>query len=297
MTEFIHVAPQFRDVMYKSDSDRIDFLDYARWVDYRAGKELLDLLHGLLRKPERPRMPNLFVVGESNSGKTTVIEQFISKAGIPYVSDDAVSVRPVISVEVHKPDERELHTAILRKFFTPHNPIAPLAKLRHQTLHLLREARTRMLIVDEVQTINNGSPAKRMDLMNELKMLANVLRIPLVLVGTRSALQLLVLDAQYASRFDVVSIPAWSANADLQRFLKSFESVLPLKYPSKLYSAELTTLIHAISGGNTGNIECLLKACAKEAIEKGSEAIDRKILEKNKWVRPTRTDGIRERVL
>ncbi|WP_324747636.1 TniB family NTP-binding protein [Pseudomonas veronii] len=66
--------------MFKSDCDRIEFLDYARWIDYRAGKELLDLLHGLLRKPERPRMPNLFVVGESNCGKTTVIEQFISKA-------------------------------------------------------------------------------------------------------------------------------------------------------------------------------------------------------------------------
>lgn len=283
--------------MFKSDSDRIEFLDYARWIDYRAGKELLDLLHGLLRKPERPRMPNLFVVGESNCGKTTVIEQFISKAGSPYLTDDAVNVRPVIYVEVHKPDERELYTAILRKFFTPHNPVAPVAKLRHQALHLLREARTRMLIVDEVQTINNGSPSKRMDMMNELKMLSNVLRIPLVLVGTRTALQLLVLDAQYASRFDVVSIPAWSANADLQRFLKSFESVLPLKNPSKLYSAELTTLIHAISGGNTGNIETLLRLCAKEAIEKGSEVIDRKLIEKNQWVRSTRTDGIRERIL
>ena len=106
MTDYVHIAPQFRDVMFKSDSDRIEFLDYARWIDYRAGKELLDLLHGLLRKPERPRMPNLFVVGESNCGKTTVIEQFISKAGSPYLTDDAVNVRPVIYVEVHKPDER-----------------------------------------------------------------------------------------------------------------------------------------------------------------------------------------------
>ncbi|MHB2250582.1 TniB family NTP-binding protein [Pseudomonas fitomaticsae] len=297
MTEYAHISPQFKDVMYKSDLDRIDFLDAARWVDYKAANTLKDILDGLLRKPERPRMPNLMLVGESNSGKTTVITRFMDSSGQPFISDDAVSVRPVIYVEVHKPDERELYNAILRAFWAPHNPVAPLEKLRHQALHLLRNARTRMLILDEVHTINNGSSIKRMDVMNELKMLSNVLHIPLVLVGTRVALQLLTLDAQYSSRFEVVSLPNWSINADFQRFLKSFESVLPLKRASKLYSPELTTLIHAISNGNTGNIEYLLRECAREAIQTGTEVIDRKLLEKNRWMRPTSTDGRRERVL
>lgn len=297
MTEYAHISPQFKDVMYKSDLDRIDFLDAARWVDYKAANTLKDILDGLLRKPERPRMPNLMLVGESNSGKTTVITRFMDSSGQPFISDDAVSVRPVIYVEVHKPDERELYNAILRAFWAPHNPVAPLEKLRHQALHLLRNARTRMLILDEVHTINNGSSIKRMDVMNELKMLSNVLHIPLVLVGTRVALQLLTLDAQYSSRFEVVSLPNWSINADFQRFLKSFESVLPLKGASKLYSPELTTLIHAISNGNTGNIEYLLRECAREAIQTGTEVIDRKLLEKNRWMRPTSTDGRRERVL
>lgn len=297
MTEYAHISPQFKDVMYKSDLDRIDFLDAARWVDYKAANTLKDILDGLLRKPERPRMPNLMLVGESNSGKTTVITRFLDSSGQPFISDDAVSVRPVIYVEVHKPDERELYNAILRSFWAPHNPVAPLEKLRHQALHLLRNARTRMLILDEVHTINNGSSIKRMDVMNELKMLSNVLHIPLVLVGTRTALQLLTLDAQYSSRFEVVSLPNWSVNADFQRFLKSFESVLPLKRASKLYSPELTTLIHAISNGNTGNIEYLLRECAKEAIQAGVEVIDRQLLEKNRWMRPTSTDGRRERVL
>ena len=297
MTEYPHISPQFVDIMFKSDAERIDFMDYPRWVDYRAGRALLDILDGLLRKPERPRMPNLIVVGESNSGKTTVVHRFKNSSGKGYISDDATSIRPVIYIEVHKPDERELYNAILSQFRAPYNPVAPVAKLRHQALHTLRESRTRMIIIDEAHTINNGSPSKRMDTMNELKMLGNVLGIPLVLVGTRTALQLLALDSQYASRYEVVSLPAWSANGELQSFLKSFESVLPLKQPSRLYSPELATLIHAISNGNTGNIEYLLRECAKEAIRKGSEVIDRKMLEKNKWMRPTRTDGARERVL
>ncbi|EXB46689.1 hypothetical protein L484_000171 [Morus notabilis] len=241
-------------------------------------------------------MPNLMVVGDSNCGKTTVIRRFKEFSGQPYVSDDATSIRPVIYVEIHKPDERELYTAILSEFWAPHNPAAPLAKLRHQAIHLLRQSQTRMLIIDEAHTINNGSPARRMDTMNELKMLGNVLSIPLVLVGTRNAAQLLVA-SHPPSRYELVSLPAWSANAEFQGFLKSFESILPLKQASKLYSPELTTFIHEISGGNTGNVEYLLRECAKEAIKKGSEVIDRKLLEKNQWMRPTRTDGTRERTL
>ncbi|KAA0988631.1 AAA family ATPase [Pseudomonas sp. ANT_J12] len=297
MTEYQHIHPQFRPVMDKTDLERIQFMDEARWIDYRAGSKLLDILDGLLRKPERPRMPNLLVVGASNSGKTTVISRFRESSGKPFLSHDAVSVRPVIYAEIHKPDERELYNAILDCFWAPHNPAAPLAKLRHQAMHLIREAQTRMLIIDEIHTINNGSPSKKMDLMNELKMLANTLRIPLVLVGTRTALQLLSLDPQYASRFEVVALPSWTANGEFQGFLKSFESVLPLKKASKLYSAELTTLIHAISEGITGNIEYLLRECAKEAIQSGTEVIDRRLLEKNQWMRPTSTDGTRVRTL
>lgn len=297
MTEYAHISPQFRELMYKSDLERIEFLDVERWIDYQAASNLMGILDGLLRKPERPRMPNLMIVGESNTGKTTVITRFKQLSGQPFISDDAVSVRPVICAEVHKPDERELYNAILREFWAPHNPVAPLEKLRHQAIHLLRNARTRMLILDEVHTINNGSSSKRMDVMNELKMLSNVLHIPLVLVGTRTALQLLVLDSQYSSRFEVVSLPKWSVNSDLQRFLKSFESVLPLKNASRLYSPELTTLIQAISNGNTGNMEYLLRECAREAIRTGTEMIDRKLLEKNQWIRPTSADGVRVRVL
>jgi hypothetical protein len=199
-------------------------------------------------------------------------------------------------VEIHKPDERELYSAILREFWAPYNPAAVLSKLRDQALHLMRKARTRMLIVDEIHTANNGTP-KAMDVMNEIKMLSNTLHIPLVLVGTRTALQLLMLDPQYTSRFEVVALPEWAVNADLQRFLKSFESVLPLKKPSRLFSPELTPVIHRISAGNTGNIEYLLRECAKEAIRTGAEVIDGSLLEKNSWMRPTSADGVRVRTL
>ncbi|WP_046785692.1 TniB family NTP-binding protein [Pseudomonas putida] len=297
MTDYAHIAPQFHEVMLKTDLERLDFLEESRWIEYQAATKLRAILDGLLRVPNRTRMPNLLVVGQSNSGKTSVVSRFKNSSGKPYISDDAVSIRPVIYVEIHKPDERELYSAILREFWAPYNPAAVLSKLRDQALHLMRKARTRMLIVDEIHTANNGTPRKAMDVMNEIKMLSNTLHIPLVLVGTRTALQLLMLDPQYTSRFEVVALPEWAVNADLQRFLKSFESVLPLKKPSRLFSPELTPVIHRISAGNTGNIEYLLRECAKEAIRTGAEVIDGSLLEKNSWMRPTSADGVRVRTL
>ena len=297
MTEYAHIAQQFKEVLFKTDLERLDFLEESRWIDYPAANKLRAILDGMLRVPERTRMPNLLLVGQSNSGKTSVVTRFKETTGKPYISDDAVSVRPVMYVEIHKPDERELYSAILREFWAPHNPAAVLSKLRDQAIHLLRAARTRMLVIDEIHTVSNGSPRKAMDVMNEIKMLSNTLHIPLVLVGTRTALQLLMLDPQYTSRFEVVALPDWSVNADLQRFLKAFESVLPLKKPSRLFSPEFTTLIHAISAGNTGNMEYLLRECAKEAIRTGTEVIDLSLLEKNSWMRPTSADGVRVRTL
>lgn len=163
MTEYAHIAPQFREVMVKTDLERLDFLEQSRWIDYPAAQKLRAILDGMLRVPERTRMPNLLLVGPSNSGKTSVVSRFRDTTG-------------------------------------------------------------------------------------------NTLHIPLVLVGTRTALQLLMLDPQYTSRFEVVALPEWKVNPELQAFLKAFESVLPLKKPSRLFSPDLTTLIHAISDGNTGNI-------------------------------------------
>jgi hypothetical protein len=111
-------------------------------------------------------------------------------------------------------------------------------------------------------------------------------------VGTREAVRVLHTDPQHASRFDVASLPLWELNQDFQKLLVSFEKVLPLKEPSRLHQPELAAALHAISGGNLGDLHRLLVECATEAITTGAERIDKKIIESKAWLRPSR--GIRE---
>ncbi|CAJ0727655.1 MULTISPECIES: TniB family NTP-binding protein [Ralstonia] len=293
MTQYMHVHPDFLPIMALSGEERIAAMDQPRWIGYPRAIEILDLLQGLLTKPKRPRMPNLLIVGDSNNGKTTLIERFRELCGTSYVDGSGDPVRPVVIAEAPtSADERSLYVSVLERFWTPYKPTDSIPKLRYQLIHLMRACNVQMLVLDEMHSLLTGTTTKQREVMNALKLLCNELRIPIVGVGTREAVRVLHTDPQHASRFDVASLPAWSPDKEFQRLLASFERVLPLKHPSRLHAPELASRLHAISEGNIGNLHRLLVACATQAIRAGSEQIDVAIVEKNQWIRPTR--GIRE---
>jgi hypothetical protein len=295
MSGYEHIHPDFRHIMSLSDKERVEFMDQPRWIGHKSAQQILDTLQGLMHKPERPRMPNLLIVGDSNNGKTTVVRRFRDLCGQSYVNEDAEPVKPIILAEAPpSADEKGLYISILEQFFTPYRASDSVSKLRYQVIHLFRACHVRMLIIDEFHSLLTGSAIKQREVMNAIKLLCNELVIPIVGVGTREAVRVLHTDPQHASRFDVMSLPLWELNQDFQRLLAGFEKILPLKKPSKLHQPELATLLLMISEGNTGNLHRLLIECATEAIKNGKEQIDKAIIESKAWMRPTR--GIRELV-
>ena len=295
MSGYEHIHPDFRHVMSLTDKERIEFLDQPRWIGHKFAQQILDTMQGLMHKPERPRMPNLLLVGEPNNGKTTIVRRFRDLCGQGYVNEDSEPVKPIILAESPpSADEKGLYISILEQFFTPYRASDPTTKLRYQVIHLFRACRVRMLVIDEFHSLLTGSAIKQREVMNAIKLLCNELAIPIIGVGTREAVRVLHTDPQHASRFDVISLPLWELNQDFQRLLAGFEKVLPLKKPSKLHQPELASLLHMISEGNTGNLHRLLTECATEAIKTGKEQIDKTIIESKSWMRPTR--GIRELV-
>lgn len=296
MSAFEHIHTDFRHIMLLSDQERLEFLDEPRWIGYKTAQQIMDTLQGLLHKPQRPRMPNLLLVGDPNNGKTTIVRRFSDLCGQGYVNENADPVKPIILAEAPpSADEKGLYMSILERFFTPYRASDPVSKLRYQVIHLFRACHVRMLIIDEFHSLLTGSAVKQREVMNAIKLLCNELAIPIVGVGTREAVRVLHSDPQHASRFDVLSLSAWELNQDFQRLLAGFEKVLPLKKPSRLHEPELASLLYAISDGNLGNLHRLLVECAKQAVISGKEQIDKSIIDGKTWVRPTR--GIREMMI
>ena len=288
-----HIHESFRGVLGLSPQERVRFLYEPRWIGYARAKRILDDIAALLRMPKVARMRNMLIVGDSNNGKTKVIERFKELHGQGFVSEDSESIRPVIVVESPpSADEKGLYVSILSQFWSPYKKNGTVTELRYDAISRLRLCKAEILIVDEIHSLLVGPAAKLRMVMNTIKMLCNELRIPIVGVGTRDAVRVLHSDPQHASRFDVYALPLWKLDPEFQALLAGFESVLPLKQPSHLASPEMATLLHDICEGNLGDLHRLLIECSKVAIETGKECITREIVTSKAWVKPTK--GIRE---
>lgn len=288
-----HIHPDYRHILGMSSRDRIAFMHSERWIEYPLASKIIGKLSDLMQRPSKPRMENLLLVGDPNNGKTTIVRRFGNLHGTGYVDEDSNPVKPVIIIESPpSADEKGLYIAILERFFAPYRATDPVVKLRYQVVHQLRTCSTRLLIIDEFHSLLTGSAIKQREIMNAIKLLCNELMIPIVGVGTGDAVRVLHTDPQHASRFDVMTLPLWEPNADFQKLLKSLERTLPLRNASGLSEKGLAALLHTISAGNLGDLHRLLVHCATDAIECGTEQIDKKIIEKHAWIRPTR--GIRE---
>lgn len=288
-----HIQSEFRHIVGLSKEDRLSFIDQPRWIGYPQANSIINTMRGMMEKPIKPRMSSLLIVGDSNNGKTTVVQKFYELHGQGYVDDEADPQKPVIVTQAPPTaDEKGLYIAILERFWTPYRATDSIAKLRFQVVHQMRHCHVKILIIDEFHSLLTGTPIKQREVMNAIKFLCNELLIPIVGAGTIEAVQVLHSDPQHASRFDVAKLPTWSLDKEFQQLLASFEKILPLQKPSKLFTPEIASTLHYISGGNIGDLHRLLIECAKEAIESSEEQITKKIINNKKWVRPTK--GIRE---
>lgn len=292
MDQFKHLHPKFREVAALPDEQRKQFIKQKRWINYPVATRAINILAETLNYPKQARMPWLLLTGDSNNGKTSIIERFCKLHGEEYVTEEEeILIKPVVVIEQSGPSIRDLYYTILKNFWAPIGPNTVISTMRNEALSHLLQSKTQMLIIDEFHTLSNGTARAKNDALAEIKRISNTLRIPIVATGIPAAANIIREDSQIQSRFTSMQLPKWRLNKDFRSLLNAFEKVLPLREPSELASKKLATEIHAISQGNLGNIHELLKVCANSAITKGTEKIDVDIVESFSCYTPT--DGPR----
>ncbi|MDE5420993.1 TniB family NTP-binding protein [Ancylomarina sp. DW003] len=271
-----------------TDENRIFSIKKHKWVGYTHAKSILKKLEDLRDYPKNLRMPNLLLVGDSNNGKTVLLDKF-TKENKTYVEEDTQELRiPVLMIQAPPdPDEKRFYNTILESLFAPYKSSEKIEMRQQRVIHLLRKVQLKMLIIDEIHHLLAGTMAKQRSFLNVLKYLANELMIPFVCSGTREALNAIQTDPQLANRFEPKVLPRWQNDEDYLRLLASFERLLPLRNASLLIENSLASTILLKSEGLIGEIAKILELSSILAIESGIEKINHNILENIDYTPPS----------
>jgi hypothetical protein len=76
-------------------------------------------------------------------------------------------------------------------------------------LSVLRAVGAKMLVIDELHNLLAGNRSVQRECLNLFRFLGNVLRVPIVGVGTREAYLAIRSDDQLENRFAPVTLPLW----------------------------------------------------------------------------------------
>ncbi|PRG50547.1 TniB family NTP-binding protein [Burkholderia gladioli] len=283
-----HLTESTARLLDLDDTARIERIRSPRWIGYPRAKEVLAKLDDLLTYPKSHRMPNLLIVGDTNNGKTMLIERFCSQ----HPADDNPSgegvIVPVLSIQAPPvPDEGRFYNAILELLFAPYKPNDRVDKKQLQVVKLLRYVGLKILVIDEIHHVLAGNLNRQRAFLNVLKFLGNELQVPIVAAGTRDAFRALQTDPQLANRFEPALLPRWELNNDFLRLLASFERMLPLREASNLHDTALASRLFSMSEGYIGELSRVLTKAAAYAVESGAERIDAKVLDRIDWVSPS----------
>lgn len=274
-----HLTPQAQALAMLPAAERINRIRAERWIGYTYARQALIELGDLFNWPNRQRMQNMLIIGPTNNGKSMIIEKFRRQHLPKASSDGSKEIVPVVVVQMPSdPSIARFYTMLLHAMNTPIASRLRVSDLEALALRVMKAIEIRMLIIDELHNMLAGGPAVRREFLNLIRFQGNVLRIPIIGVGTEDAYRAIRADDQLENRFKPFILPRWRDDDELMLLLASFASSFPLRYISDLHSKEMARYILDRTEGTIGEIAMLLIYTAIVAIESGEEAINSKTL-------------------
>lgn len=269
-----------------TDEERIYFAQKPKWIGYESANIILENFDKALNYPTKNRMPNFLLVGDSNNGKTALLNKFLSK-NQSFVNDLQEMEIPVVFIQAPpEPDEKRFYNSILEEIFAPYKTSERVESRQQRVLHLLRKMKTKAIIIDEIQHVLAGTISKQRTFLNVIKYLANELKIPLICSGTREAFNVIQTDPQLSNRFKPFVLNRWGADEQFLRLLASFEQTLPLLKASALIETSIAQKILQKSEGLIGEVNTILELSTTLAIESKLEKINHSVLDNIDYVSP-----------
>lgn len=277
---FPHLHESTVALLDLSNEERKERCEEKRWIPYEGARVAYDRLEKLLSCKRQQRPECMLLVAPTGNGKSMILEEFRDNhPAMDNIEGDAAKV-PVLYLGIpEEPNLNLIWMMILDLLCSPVNSAKTKADRRVEVYSLLKETQVKLLLVDELHQLANASQEERRKILHFLKMVGNEARIHVAAAGTQEGKRMLQSDPHLLNRFDVYKLPLWSDGKGFRVLLASFESLLPLRRPSRL--GQTDALAHYIlhkSDGMIGEVFKILYRSAHLAIDSGAEAITLEIL-------------------
>jgi type II secretory pathway predicted ATPase ExeA len=274
---FSHLHPAAALVVEREAEYRIRWLGKIQWIEHPEATKIHSKIIEIIDQEPSDRMENILLFGDSGVGKTVLLNKVLEPYNGSSTASGYISPRPAIMVNMpHKPTTKDFLESILDVFNTPTTKLGALREVNLLPLvtKLLRISSTRVLIIDEINSIRVGNLRQQRELLQLLRFLSNELHMALVCAGMPEARYALDSDPQLRSRSHDVELPIWKAGPDLQKFINLLVQSKPLRMPSPVESTQLCKLVADRSNGITSSICKAINRAAVGAIRSGREMID-----------------------
>jgi GTPase SAR1 family protein len=286
----IELTEETKKILGGSDEERIKYINEEYWIDYPIAQNILEKMEDIYNFGHgKTRYISILLVGGSNNGKTSLLKQFLEKHP-PYdyningeqpdwITDEFFDKytgigRPVLYViSPTEPSESRLYSIILEQLNIPYKTRDSLDVKAKLVEYYLKALSVRVLVIDEIHNILNGSPARQKQIMSAIRDLSSKLKMPVILAGVKEALRAVNTEDQISSRYRPEYLTKWKMDKDYISLLATTISKLPLKKQSTIINKDDAQEIIELCNGYIGEIVNLIKAAAVYAIKTGSERV------------------------
>jgi len=278
LDSFTHLDERVRAHVLATDDQRLALISSDWWISYPPGDQIVSLLFDLIDLPQRQRPPSVAVHAPPNSGKSAIIARFLAlyAARVACGEADANGVAAIQAPPTV--DEKRLYFEILKSVGAA-TPETTTARLKTMVVNQLRQRRTRLLIIDELQHALGQRPAAQQVVLNTLKTLSNELGLSIAGFGSAEARALVYSDEHIAQRFEVIGLPAWDKKHSwVVDVIRQRIALFPLRRAT-VVDRHFMNLLLQLCGPTGGRMLEMLERCARAAINDGSERLSTSLLE------------------
>lgn len=284
-----HLSAKAQAQLDLSDEDRIVAVRQDKWIELPYATDLLTELEGLRTIGRQTRPRNLLIIGDPNSGKSTIFEQFAKRYPVNTDPEAEVSSAPVICIDCpDSPDRDALCIWLLEAVFARYKVRDKFEAKLSQVEKLYRRLGVQVLLIDEIHNALTGTFRQQQLFLSCLKRFSNLTKIRIAAAGIEKATLLLAVDAQMTSRFKPIRMPTWSPGKEMGLLLATLENRTPLRKASNLKSPTMMNEIHRRAEGSLGDIVDLIRECAVAAIRNQDERISASLVKSLAWTPPSK---------